>query len=90
MKRDFDYNKFEALAAMFVQRGIFVTRGGGTIRVMAREAANFFGLPYRVMLAALGGNSEEWFNYFYLAGGFQQDHNFGDAAGFGRFLTRNW
>ena len=90
MNRNFDCEKFEVLAERFIDRGIFVTVGGGTIRVMAREATKFFGLPYRAMLSALGGNSEYWFKFFFLAGGFSQDQNHGDAAGFGRFLARNW
>ena len=90
MSRNFDYEKFEVLAERFVANGVFVTVGGGTIRVMAREAADFFGLPYQNMLAALGGNTERWYDLFYLAGGFSQNSNFGDAAGFGRFLVRNW
>ena len=88
--RNFDAEKFEALAERFVARGIFVTAGGGSVRVMAREAAEFFGLPYRVMFTVLGGNTEAWFKYFYQAGGFSQDQNHGDASGFGRFLARNW
>ena len=88
--KNFDAEKFEDLADRFVARGILVTVGGGTIRVMAREAADFFGLPYGIFVTALGGNTERWFKYFYLAGGFSQDHNHGDAAGFGRFLARNW
>ena len=88
--KNFDAEKFEGLAERFVACGIFVTVGGGTIRVMAREAADFFGLPYRVMLSALGGNTEAWHKYFYIAGGFDQGNNHGDASGFGRFLARNW
>ena len=88
--KNFDAERFEYLAERFVSRGIFVTVGGGGIRVMAREAAKFFGLPYQAMLTALGGNTEAWFKYFYLAGGFSQDQNHGDASGFGRFLSRNW
>ena len=88
--KNFDAEKFESLAVRFIDRGIFVTTGGGTIRVMAREASTFFGLPYRAMLSALGGNSDRWHALFYRAGGFSQHHNHGDAAGFGRFLARNW
>ena len=60
---NFDAEKFESLAERFVARGIFVTAGGGSVRVMAREAATFFGLPYGVLLTALGGNTERWFTY---------------------------
>ena len=88
--KNFDAEKFEDLAEQFVARGIFVTVGGGTIRVMAPAASDFFGMPYQVMLSVLGGNTERWFRYFFLAGGFSQDQNYGDASGFGRFLSRNW
>ena len=88
--RNFDYARFEKLVEKFILGGIFSTVGGGTIRVMAREASDFFGMPYQVMLSVLGGNSDRWHRLFYLAGGFSQDHNHGDASGFGRFLARNW
>ena len=87
---NFDAETFEDLAERFIARGIFVTAGGGSVRVMAREAAEFFGLPYRIFVTILGGNTERWFKYFYLAGGFSQDQNHGDASGFGSFLARNW
>ena len=88
--RTFDAEKFDRKVNEFLGKGVFVTVGGGTIRVLAGEAAKFFGMSFKTFCSHLGLQSEKWHDLFYRAGGFNQDGNNVDAHGFGRFLERNW